>query len=90
MKLTSAQKRTLKDAFKKAAESCPNPDSPVMHPGDLKISPRQLAHEIENETPVGKYFISVIEDAVTYGGIPFNSVIEQFGQRKSAQTPRAQ
>lgn len=85
MRLTPDQLRKLKDAFNEAAENSPYPDMPVMHPGHLKISPRQLAHEVENETPIGKYFIRVVEEAVTYGGIPFSSVISQFSNRKPPQ-----
>lgn len=85
MKLTPEQLRKLKDAFNEAAENSPEPDSPIMHPGKIRISPRDLANEIENETPLGKYFIRVVEEAITYGGIPFHSVISQFSNRKPPQ-----
>jgi hypothetical protein len=82
MKLTKEQLRQLKDAFNKAAETSPEPYKPVMNPGNLRMSPRQLAYELERETPTGKYFIRVIEDTITYGGIPFSSVIKQLTERK--------
>jgi hypothetical protein len=82
MKLTRQQLRQLKDAFTEAAENSPEPYKAVMNPGNLKMSPRQLAYELERETPTGKYFIHVIEDAINHGGIPFGSVIKQLTERK--------
>jgi hypothetical protein len=78
MSLTPAQIRRLKDVFNEAVKNHPNPDSPVLHPaGKVYLSPRQLAREIEKETPMGMYFINMIDDVVTKGGIPFDIVLKE-------------
>lgn len=83
MSLTPEQIRRLKDVFNEAVKNHPHPDSPVLHPaGRAYLSPRQLAKEIENETPVGKYFINMIDDVVTKGGIPFNTVLAELTRKK--------
>ena len=81
MSLTPDQKRKLKDVFNDAVNHHPTPDSPVMRVGPLRMSPRQLAHELENETPIGKYFFRMIESTVNDGGIPFDAVVAQFRRK---------
>ena len=82
MSLTPEQLRKLKDAFNEAVKNHPTPDKPVMEVGPIRMSPRQLANAIENETPAGKYFIRMIESTVRDGGIPFDTVVSQFSRRK--------
>jgi hypothetical protein len=78
MSLTPEQIRRLKDVFNEAVKNHPTPDKPVMHPaGYTLLSPRQLAKEIENETPIGMHFINMIDDAVNLGKIPFDRVLAE-------------
>ena len=87
MSLTPAQIKRLKDVFNEAVRNHSYPDSPVLHPGKVYLTPRQLSKEIENETPIGKYFINMIDDVVTKGGIPFDTVLAEL-TRKNPPKPR--
>jgi len=83
MRLTPQQLRKLKDAFNQAAENSPYKGLPVHRVGPYgHMTPEDLAKALENGTPAGKYFIRMIEDTITYGGIPFNSVIREFTKHK--------
>ncbi len=84
MSLSPGDLRKLKDAFNELAQKHPYPDKPVVAAGYKKISVRDLAKEIENETPVGKPFIKLIDDVVTSGAVTLDAVVAQIARKPPA------
>ncbi len=77
MSLSPADLRKLKDAFNEAANNGPNGDKPVISVGSKTLTARELAKEIENETPIGKMFINVVDQAVSSGAATLDQIVQQ-------------
>jgi len=81
MSFTPAEIRRLKDAFNEAVKNHPQADEPAVGFGNKTFSARELAKEIENETPVGQMFIKIIEQAVSSGAITLDDMIAKMTQK---------
>jgi hypothetical protein len=82
MSLNPSQMKRLKDAFNETVNNLPDPDAVVLHAGSRQLSAKELAKEIDNETPIGKYFIALVDDLVSSGAMSFDSVINQMTSPK--------
>jgi hypothetical protein len=81
MSLSPADLRKLKNAFNDAAESSPNADVPVISFGGKALTARDVAKEVENETPIGKMLISAVDQAVSGGAATLDQVIQQLTRK---------
>jgi len=81
MSLSPADLRKLKDAFNEAANNSPNADVPVISFGAKILTARDVAREVEKETPIGKMLISVVDKAVSSGAATLDQVIQQLTRR---------
>jgi hypothetical protein len=84
MSLNPADIRRIKDAYNEAAKNYPHPDRPLMSMGSKVLSMTELASEVENETPIGKRLIKVIDEIVSSGETTVNDVVRSL-TRKPAQ-----
>jgi len=84
MALSPSDLRKLKDAFNEAANNSPNADTPVISVGRRVLTARDIAKEVENETPIGKKLIDVVDQAVSSGATTLDQVISQLTRRPPA------
>lgn len=84
MALSPKDLRKLKDAFNEAANNSPNADTPVVSVGRRLLTARDLAKEVENETPIGKMLIDVVDQAVSSGAATLDQVIGQLTRKPPA------
>jgi len=70
MSLNPADLRRLKDAFNEWAKNVPDPDQPAFGFLSSKMySAKEIAKEIEHETPFGKDVIEMVESGINRDGI---------------------
>ena len=75
MPLSPSDVQKIKNAFNEAAKG-PYADVPAMGTGGKKLSLRQVAEELQNETPIGKMFLWAADMAVSSGQTTVDQIVE--------------
>ncbi len=86
MSLSPADIRKIKDAFNEAAKG-PYADQPAMGIGGRKLTVRDVANEVENETPVGKFFLMALDKMISSGAATVDDVVAKIKNPPAPPAP---
>jgi hypothetical protein len=83
MKLNAEERTTVLEAVEEWASHHPFPDDPVISfAGGVRLTPRELAKEVANNTPVGERVLSVIAFGIHRSSL--EEVLASFQQKTTA------
>jgi hypothetical protein len=75
MALSRSDVQKIKDAFNEAAKG-PYADVPAMGSGAKKLTVREVANEVQNETPIGKMILWSVDMAVSSGQATVDQIVQ--------------